>query len=755
MSQLCIIVGLSFVIWPLFIQLSHGFNEDSSRFKQYTHIKTKTPASVQAQAVKDLITRLIGPVHASRFLIVVNGSFGPAGTDLDTFQYVTDVAVGKVLITGTTGVAAALGFSHFLKYVCYSHVSWSGNQITIPDPFPVVKTPVTITSPNRFRYYQNVCSVSYSFAWWNWTRWEQEIDWMAMNGINLPLAFNGQEAIWQRVYLKMNLTQQELDKHFGGPAFLAWSRMGNIRGWAGPLSASWHANQLALQHQIVARMQELGMTPVFPAFAGHVPDGITRVYPNATVTRLGSWVHFNQNYSNTYLLEPSDPLFRQIGRAFIREYIAEFGTNHIYNADTFNEMTPRSSDPSYLSNASKAVYEGMLAGDPDAIWLMQGWLFLDTGFWKPPQVKALLHGVPLGKMIVLDLYAENTPVWKTTDSFYGQPFIWCMLHNFGGNIGLFGELLSVATGPISAAKHPGSTMIGTGITPEGIEQNYVMYELMNEMGWRSEPIELAPWLEAYSHRRYGAMNEFTLQAWKLLGRSVYNATYGRHHTHSVIVNKPSLTLEFTEWYKPEDVFQAWDALIRAADSCGMVEPFRYDLADVTRQSLQLLAISAYNNLVGGYINKSLPQVKAAATKLNEIFLDMDAVLTSNQYFLLGNWLNGAKSLATDAQESRLYEFNARNQITLWGPDANIEDYANKMWGGMVRNYYNPRWELFVSYLINAVSQGKPFASQKFRASLFDQETKWTFDNNSFPDNPVGDTLDIAKMLHSKYRPMTY
>lgn len=74
----------------------------------------------------------------------------------------------------------------------------------------------------RFRYYQNVCTVSYSFVWWNWTRWEREIDWMAMNGINLPLAFNGQEAIWQRVYLRMGLTQQELDQHFGGPAFLAW-----------------------------------------------------------------------------------------------------------------------------------------------------------------------------------------------------------------------------------------------------------------------------------------------------------------------------------------------------------------------------------------------------------------------------------------------------------------------------------------------------------------------------------------------------
>lgn len=58
-------------------------------------------------------------------------------------------------------------------------------------------------------------------------------------------------------------------------------------------------------------------------------------------------------------------------------------------------MTPRSSEPSYLSSASKAVYDGMLAGDPKAIWLMQGWLFQDTGFWKPPQIKALLQGSSL------------------------------------------------------------------------------------------------------------------------------------------------------------------------------------------------------------------------------------------------------------------------------------------------------------------------------------------------------------------------
>jgi len=59
-------------------------------------------------------------------------------------------------------------------------------------------------------------------VWWDWPRWEREIDWMALNGINLALAFTGQEAIWRRVYSKLNLTQDDINEHLSGPAFLAW-----------------------------------------------------------------------------------------------------------------------------------------------------------------------------------------------------------------------------------------------------------------------------------------------------------------------------------------------------------------------------------------------------------------------------------------------------------------------------------------------------------------------------------------------------
>ena len=73
-------------------------------------------------------------------------------------------------------------------------------------------------------------------------------------------------------------------------------RMGNLHGWGGPLPHSWHFQQVELQHKILARMRSLGMLPVLPAFAGHVPEAFPRLFPNHTVSHMGDWGHFNATY---------------------------------------------------------------------------------------------------------------------------------------------------------------------------------------------------------------------------------------------------------------------------------------------------------------------------------------------------------------------------------------------------------------------------------------------------------------------------
>ncbi len=225
------------------------------------------------------------------------------------------------------------------------------------------------------RYYQNVCTVSYSMAWWSWTRWEREIDWMAMNGLNFILSFTGQEYVWQKFYSSIGLTDTEIKDFFSGPAFLAWQRMGNIRGWGGPLDDGWIEKQADIQKQIVQRISQFGMINILPGFAGHVPKSLERIHPSAKLTRNSAWGRFGANYSEDYLLEPTDPLFLSLGQKFYKMLTEEFGNDHYFNADTYNEMNPSSSKLKFLKETNKAIYDAMAKVDSEAVFVMQGWLF--------------------------------------------------------------------------------------------------------------------------------------------------------------------------------------------------------------------------------------------------------------------------------------------------------------------------------------------------------------------------------------------
>ncbi len=249
---------------------------------------------------------------------------------------------------------------------------------------------------------------------------------MALRGINLPLTFNGQEAIFRKIFTEhFNLTRAQVEDYFSGPAFLAWNRMGNIQSWSGPLTEHWHSQQEALQKLILGRARAFGMYPVTPGFAGHVPRALAVLLPKAKIDRLTDWNNFGLNYSHTYFLQPEDAHFAKINKLFIQEYIKVYGSDHFYNIDMFNEETPSHSDPEYLHKCGKGVYESILEADPSGVWVMQGWLFVDnSGFWKQPQVKAMVQSVPIGKMLILDLFSEIRPVYSQFEGYYGQPFIW-------------------------------------------------------------------------------------------------------------------------------------------------------------------------------------------------------------------------------------------------------------------------------------------------------------------------------------------
>lgn len=700
--------------------------------------------NLSAQSVGQNIVERILPGNSSKFTVEIQPSEGS-----DWFEISS--AGDQILLKGNNGVSVASALYYYLTEYAHCQITWNGTNLNLPEKLPAIPQPVRKTTPYEYRYYLNYCTFNYSMSWWDWNRWEKEIDWMALHGINMPLAITGEEYIWDEVYRSYGFSDADLDSFFSGPAYFSWFWMGNLDGWGGPLPKSWKESHRDLQLKILKRERELGMKPVLPAFTGHVPASFKKFFPNAKLKQT----NWGNDFGDTYILDANDPLFAEIGRKFLEMQSKIYGTDHLYSADTFNENTPPSDEPAYLSALSSKVFEGMKAADPEAVWVMQGWLFYShREFWKAPQIKGLLDAVPNNRMIILDLAAEIEPVWKRTEAFYGKQWIWNMLHNFGGNISLFGRIETVASQPAAALNDPASGKLkGIGLTMEAIEQNPVLYELMTDNTWLNSPIELNGWLKKYIRNRYGNESENLKKAWDILVKTVYNGQTIRDGAESIIVSRPTFE-GFRRWartklnYAPEDLLPAWKLFVNAIPECGKSDGFQYDLVDVTRQVLANYALPLQQEIAKAYRENDKTKFNKLSAEFIELIGDMDRLLATRQDFLLGTWVADARNCGTTDKEKALYEQNAKDLITLWG-DANnrLFEYSCRQWSGLLTDFYKPRWQQFFAD-VNA-NWGK-FDQTTFDGKIKQWEWSWVTTRKDYPVKPVGNSAKIAEELYQKY-----
>ena len=153
-----------------------------------------------------------------------------------------------------------------------------------------------------------------------------------------------------------------------------------------------------------------------------------------------------------------------------------------------------------------------------------------------------------------------------------------------------------------------------------------------------------------------------------------------------------------------------------------------------------------------YNRRDIKSLQSISDTILQLLLDRDELLGSHASFLLGRWIAGARSWGKDREEQDLFEFNARNQVTLWGNEGNIKEYAAKDWSGLVRGYHYHRWELFFSMCLSAIAKG----DAGLDLDLYGQEELkigQRFSNEThpvFPVDPTGDTAEISYRMMSRY-----
>lgn len=207
------------------------------------------------------------------------------------------------------------------------------------------------------------------------------------------------------------------------------------------------------------------------------------------------------------------------------------------------------------------------------------------------------------------------------------------------------------------------------------------------------------------------------------------------------------------WYNTSMIFEALNQFLTGSYDIQTSKLFEHDVVDVARQFLQDTIESCYMEMIIAYQNNEPKHFGLMSEKIVEILHDLDKLLGSSDDFLLGKWLAAAKNLSTNHAERQLFEINARNQITIWGPNGQIVDYAMKQWSGMILDYCLPRWLLFFDDCQESLLANKSFPMTKWRRKVFQQiEHPFTVANKMYPTNAVGDSIQIARNILDRWNP---
>lgn len=623
----------------------------------------------------------------------------------DVFEQ--EIINNKLIIRGSSGVALARGFYDFLRINELGQIGWSGGRVEWPENLVGLKTR-KVVSPVEHHYYLNVVTYGYTTPYWDWNRWEQEIDWMALHGLDMPLALVATEAISIRVWRRLGITEEEISEYLVGPAHFPWMRMGNISKIDAPLPFSWHEDQVKLQHKILKRMKILGMTPICPGFAGFVPKAIKRIYPNLNIIQT-SWSSFHN-----WMVSPQEELFSEMGKMFIEEWEKEFGKNSHYLVDSFNEMDvpfpPSGTQERYelLTSYGEKVYESIKAGNPDAVWVMQGWMFgYQRNIWDYETLQALVSKVPDEKMLLLDLAVDyNANFWKSSfnwdfhKGFFNKNWVYSTIPNMGGKTGFTGLLEFYANGHIEALNSPNRGKLqAIGTAPEGIENNEVIYELITDAGWSNTKIDLYAWLRSYSKARYGVYNEALDNYWKELLNSVYG-TFTDHPRFNW-QSRPGRSMRGSIEVN-ESFFKAFESFASCAQELEGNQLYENDLRENMAMYLSGKLEILVQAISQAYLNKDIDTYDRLVADFSGTAMNIDRLLSEHPTHNLERWLNFARNCGKTKAEADYYEQNARRIVTVWGPP--VDDYSARIWSGLIRDYYLPRWMKY----FKAQREGKPY-----------------------------------------------
>ncbi|MGW8885946.1 alpha-N-acetylglucosaminidase [Streptomyces sp. NPDC055749] len=674
------------------------------------------------------------PHHSAQFTLVPVSQQG-AGD-----HFTVSGLAGNVRIEGTSPAVLLSGVSWYLKHTAKVDIGWPGDSTsqlppTLPAPISAIHKEASV--PHRFAL--NDTDDGYSGAYRSWADFEKQIDLLALHGANEVFVQMGADAVYYETFKEFGYTEEELLNWIPGPAHQPWWLMQNMSGFGGPVTERLLAKRAHLGRKIVKRLRALGITPVLPGYFGTVPPDFTTKNPTGRVIPQGRWVGFDR----PDWLDPRTPAFSDVASSFYQHQRDIFGDSTMYKMDLLHEGGRPGDVP--VGDAATEVMNSLQTAHPGATWVLLG--------WQSNPSKAIIEAVDKSRLLIVDGLSDRYENLDRETKWQGAPYAFGTIPNFGGHTTI-GANTAVWTSRFDQWRSkPNSSLQGIAYMPEGTGGNPVAYELFMELAWREGPIDQKAWFADYAERRYGGADPHAAKAWELLRSGPYSTPSGSwsESQDSLFTARPRLTAGTAASWSPSSmrynhatVQKALTELLLVSPALTTSDAYRFDLVDVARQALTNRSRILLPQIKAAYDAKNLTLFRTLTAEWKDDLALLDSLLASDTRFLLGPWLEAAKSWGESDADKAATEFDARSILTTWGhrsgSDAGgLRDYANREWSGLVTDFYAMRWTKYFDTLDTALVTGQaPTAIDWFTV-----ENAWNLQRNTYPVQPAGDPIAFA------------
>ncbi|MCR5184409.1 MAG: alpha-N-acetylglucosaminidase [Opitutales bacterium] len=670
----------------------------------------------------------------------------------------------KVTVTGGNDNDLVAGYGYYLREVRGVEISWSGKRYTPAVPVKKDFKDIALASPWQWRYAYNYCTLSYTSAFWGKKEWAEEIDRMALCGMNYLLVQAGLEKVWQLTLQDLGYPKESIAKFIPAPAFAAWWNMGNLEGHGGPLSQKQIDREAELGRFIVRRMENYGMHPIVQGFTGLVPHDFAEAKAlkkyNAKLIDQGNWV---AGFKRPVLLDPTNEAFPTVAEHWYKNLKKVYGYEGkrvpaAFGGDLFHEGGKTAGVD--VSAAAKAVQDAQQKAAPGAVWVLQS--------WHGSPRKEIIDGIDKNKAIVLGLCLDMAAGTQKPRSFWGTPWLWCELSNFGGNHGMYGSLRVLGDlGKIGG----NAEMKGIGIIPEGTEVNPFFYDLFFDRVWMPRDkvmtaAEIDAWIGRFVRRRYGKDSAAATEAWRILERSLYRPDRPQEGcTESILCATPAANVQkASSWssanvyWNGADTLAAFEKLIAAGTDREIAgtETYRWDLCDLGRQFLSDLARSLHKQMMAAYDARDLAAFNKSSADFLATIDYTDRLLATHSLWRFGRICEQAKAKGSNKKEQEQMLRNAKMLVTTWSEQHSaLENYSHRQLAGLMKDCYGARWKAFVENC-RAFLEGKKSSDAAVHTpDSYHKITDAWRDNPkiSYSSKAEGDTLAVAGSIYKKFAPV--